>query len=105
MSFVYLFLTCATKAEAQKIAHDLLNRRLVACAKVVGTVEASFIWKGAISNNKEVLLMMESEESKCEDIESVVESLHSYETFVLSAVPVSFVSKAAKEWWRDALEE
>lgn len=98
-----LYLTCASKTESEKIAKHLLEQRLIACAKLI-PIRAAYWWHGKIENGNEILLAMESRPDLFEEIENEVASLHSYETFVLEAVPVSNVSKAASRWMDDNLK-
>lgn len=104
MTFVQLFLTCEDRAEAQTIADALLEQKLIACAKILGSIESSFWWKSAIEKSSEVPLMMESHESRCTKIEEAIKPLHSYDTFVLTAVPMVYISAKARAWLQDSLE-
>lgn len=97
MQLIQLWLTCADKKEANKIAKTLLDEQLIVCAKQL-PVSADFIWGGEVDHNEEILLVMDSKEDLFEQIESEVARLHSYETFVLQAIPVIKMSKNAKKW-------
>lgn len=101
--FTQFWLTCANAVEATKIAQVLLERHLVACAKQV-LVSADFIWKDEIDHNDEVLLIMDSREDLFEEVEAEVKKLHSYETFVLQAIPVLKVSDDAVVWLNESLK-
>lgn len=96
-AFCQLWLTCADKVEATKIAKALLEQKLIVCAKQA-PVSADFLWKGEVDHNEEVLLIMDSREDLFEAVEAVVKKLHSYETFVLHAIAFAKISKAAKKW-------
>ena len=96
-SFCQLWLTCADNKEADKIANTLLVKYLVACAKQI-PVKSDFRWQGKIENSKEVVLVMDSKLDLFEKVEAEVAKIHSYETFVLQAVPVVKISKEAEEW-------
>ena len=95
--FCYLYLTCKDSEEAHKISTTLLQKRLVACAKQV-QITSNYLWEGKIEHSKEVLLIMESALSLFDEIEDKVAKLHSYDTFVLEALPVNKVSQIAQEW-------
>lgn len=97
-----LWLTCKDKSEAGAIAKELLNKRLIACAKELN-VSSNFIWKGNTENSTEVLLIMDSTEDLFSQVEEVVAKIHSYETFVLQAVPITYTSGRAKEWAEEVL--
>lgn len=100
--FIELFLTCENRAEAGKIAQALLEQHLVACVKFE-TVHSTFWWKGKLEEGDEVKLSMLSRAENFEKIEAEVAKLHSYETFVLKATPLSHVSKKATEWLRETI--
>lgn len=102
MKFIFLFLTCADQIEANTIARALLEKRLVACVKMM-PIAATFLWQGAIESSNEILLLMESEESKFKQIEGAVRSLHSYKTLVLTATALSHVSTGVAEWLCESL--
>lgn len=102
MKFCQLWLTCEDKAEATKIAKALLDKRLVVCAKQL-PVSADFIWYGKVDQNEEILLVMESREDLFDKVEAEVEKIHSYETFVLQAIPFVNVSKKAQKWLEENL--
>lgn len=92
-----LFLTCANSQEAALISRTLLEEKLIACAKLV-PVNSCYLWKGNIENSDEVLIVMESEESKFKEIEKIVKGLHSYEQFVLIGFPVTQMAAGVDDW-------
>lgn len=103
-NFCQLWLTCENTVEADTIAQALLELKLIVCAKQT-SVDSHFLWKGEKVSNQETLLVMDSREDLFEKVEKEVTKLHSYETFVLQAIPVSNVSKEAKTWLQTELEK
>ncbi|HEY1835930.1 MAG TPA: divalent-cation tolerance protein CutA [Candidatus Saccharimonadales bacterium] len=101
--FVELILTCVDRAEAQRIASALLNKRLINCAKLV-PVESMFWWQGKIESEKEMLLIMESAEDLFDEVETEIAKLHSYDTFVLQAIPARRSSQGALKWLNEELK-
>lgn len=97
LDFIELFLTCEDQAEATKVAKALLSKHLIACAKQL-PVSADYWWEGEVEHANEVLLVMESRTDLFEQVEAEVATLHSYETFVLEAVPLTRISKRAHVW-------
>lgn len=100
--FCQLWLTCTDKKEATKIANTLLVKQLVACTHIL-PVSSSFRWQGKIKSDQEVLLIMDSRQDLFDEVEGEVAKLHSYDTFVLEAVPVKIVSKKAERWLKGEL--
>jgi len=99
-----LFLTCANNKEADKIAKALLKNQLIVCSKKT-PVSSSFLWQGKIDSSKEVLLIMDSVESKFKQIEKQVKKLHSYDTPVLVSLPISQASSGVATWMKKELNE
>jgi periplasmic divalent cation tolerance protein len=94
---VILYLTCADTKEADKIGQELLNKKLVVCVRQIN-VRSSYWWEDKISNDDEVLLMMESGEELFEKINKVVAKLHSYEQYVLTMTKVDKTTRGVEEW-------
>lgn len=101
---ILLFLTCANKTEAEKIAKTLLDKKLIICAKITDRINSHFLWKGITENAEETLLMMDSHESKFDDIEKTVKELHSYELFNLTALNITQMSRGVKNWLEEDLK-
>ena len=104
MKMTLLHLTCTNMEEADNIAHVLIEKRLIVCAEK-SSITSSFMWKGKIEGGSEVLLVMETDEVLFEEIETEVRKIHSYDTFVLLATPVSKSSKGVKEWMEESLKK
>lgn len=95
--YCQLWLTCEDKAEANKIARSLLEKHLIACARQV-PVTSDYLWEGKIDHSEEIMIMMESRLSLFDKVEREVSKLHSYDSFVLEAAPVSRISRKAASW-------
>jgi periplasmic divalent cation tolerance protein len=101
---VIFYLTCADEEEAKKIGNTLLKAKLVTCVRR-SSVNSSYWWDGKINHDDEVLLMMESVEEKFDAIEALVRKNHSYDEFVLTAIPVAKTTPGVKKWLTDTLSE
>lgn len=104
MKLSILFLTCANNKEADKIAVVLLEKKLVFCVKKQ-PVSSSSLWKGKIESSDEILLIIESLEDNFKKIDKEVSKLHSYDTYVLMALPVTQTTKDVEDWVKDELEK
>ena len=94
---IELVLTCGSWQQAQRIVDSLLEQKLIACAEFI-EVRSRYHWKAKIQDDKEIRLVMETAEHLFERIETEVRKLHSYEVFVLQAIPISRISEAAGTW-------
>lgn len=103
MKPILVFLTCANKKEADKIIRILLSKRLIVCAKS-SPVTSSFLWKQKMSASKEILVIMDTSEELYSEIEKEIKRVHSYETFVIMAIPVVKTSEAVRKWLQTELK-
>lgn len=101
-NFVELVLSCGSWQEAQKIADVLLEQHLVACVEFF-EIKSKYWWKRELEEGTEIKLIMHSAEHLFDKVEAEVKKLHSYETFVLQALPIVHVSKEAKLWLEEVL--
>lgn len=102
MKIILLTLTCSTRDEALIIANSLLAKKLVACIKMI-PVTSHYIWRNTLEKSEEVLLIMESIETYFHTIEEEVRKLHSYQTFVLLAEPITQCSQGVEAWMKETL--
>jgi len=101
---IILYLTCANEDEAKTIGGALLEARLITCVRR-SSVSSSYWWGGKINHDNEILLMMESLEEKFDEIEAKVTKLHSYEEYVLTAIPVLKTTPGVLHWLDDTLNK
>lgn len=104
MEMNILLLTCANENEAIKISRTLLEKMLIICAKRF-PISSSFLWKGKVEESDEILLVMDSLVENFNEINIEIKKIHSYETFVLTSLPVSQTTKEVEDWARDELKK
>jgi len=97
-SYVVVMVTTSNKEEAEKIAHCLLDEKLVACANIFGPVLSLFWWSGKVERADEYVLLMKSRLDLFEKLSETVRALHSYEVPEIIALPIVKGSKAYMEW-------
>jgi periplasmic divalent cation tolerance protein len=74
------FVTCASLAEARRIAKAAVGAGLAACVNVVSApVESVYRWKGKVARAREFLLVMKTTARKAGELEKEVQRLHSYQ--------------------------
>ena len=90
--------TAATKTDAQAIAHAVIERRLAACAQVIGPITSTYWWQGQIETADEWLCVMKSRQDLYEPLEQAIRQVHPYEVPEILAVPVAEGSQDYLEW-------
>jgi periplasmic divalent cation tolerance protein len=101
--FIMVYVTTASKAEAEKIAQTLLEENLIACANILGPVSSHFHWKGKIDSSEEFLMILKSRVDLFAVLEQRVRALHSYEVPEILAVPIVEGSKGYFDWMNSVL--
>ena len=82
-------ITTADKKDViEKIGRDLVEKRLVACAQILGPIQSIYRWKGVMENADEWLLFMKSRASLYPAIESEIKRQHPYEVPEIIALPI-----------------
>jgi periplasmic divalent cation tolerance protein len=103
MTNIMVFMTTATKQEAQKIVRSLLDKHFIACANILGPLESQFWWQEKIDKAKEFLVLMKSDEKLFEKISKTIKDIHSYEIPEILAFPIIKGWAPYLEWLNDAL--
>jgi periplasmic divalent cation tolerance protein len=80
--------TCATEADAERLARALVEGRLAACVTVVPGVRSFYPWKGETESSAEFLLIVKTSRELFPELRAEMEKLHPYEVPELLALPV-----------------
>ena len=101
MEYCVIFVTCASREEAEKISGLLLDGRLIACANIVDGVRSVFCWQGKRENALEVLLILKTRKALFEDVARTVRGAHSYSVPEIIALPVVEGNAEYLRWIKD----
>src|ERR1035438_329145 len=80
--------TCATEADAERLARALVAGRLAACVNVAPGVRSFYHWKGEIESGAEFLLIIKTSRDLFPALSAEMAKLHPYEMPELLALPV-----------------
>ncbi len=90
--------TTGNREDAERIARSLVERRLAACAQVVGPIRSIYRWQGEIETAEEWQLWAKTQRGLYERVEQAIRSAHPYEVPEILALPVAAGSAAYLEW-------
>ncbi len=76
---IQIVTTASDRKIIEKIGRELIEKRLIACAQIVGPIQSIYRWKGKVEDTNEWLLLMKSRESLYSAIEAEFKRLHPYE--------------------------
>jgi|SRR4026208_135280 periplasmic divalent cation tolerance protein len=103
MDFVIILSTAGTLEEAEKIAQELVQKRMVACVNIVPAIRSVYRWKEEIQKDNEVLMVMKTARDQFEIVEKTIRSLHSYEVPEVISFPLENGSKGYLQWLESSL--
>lgn len=80
--------TCSSPREAERIAREVVEKKLAACVNIVTGMRSVYRWQGAIQEEGEVLLLIKSSRALFNDLRAQIEKMHSYEVPEIIATPI-----------------
>ncbi len=99
-----VLVTCSSRAEAQRIAREIISRRLAACANLLEIpVRSVYRWKGKVEKAREFLLLIKTSARRLSALEVEVERLHSYDVPEFIALPIVAGSPKYLRWLAESL--
>jgi periplasmic divalent cation tolerance protein len=102
---VVAVLTTAPSAEvADRIGTTLVEERLAACANVLPGVSSVFRWKGEVSREAEVFVVLKTTAARLTDLRRRLVELHPYEVPEMLAFDVREGHTPYLEWVRAEVE-
>jgi len=90
--------TTASRAAARSIARAVVDRRLAACAQIVGPIESTYRWQGKVETAREWLCLMKTTQTRCRELIAAVEAIHPYDTPEIVALPIVAGSRRYLDW-------
>jgi periplasmic divalent cation tolerance protein len=94
-----VMVTCASSAEANRIARAVVEARLAACVNILpGNVTSVYRWKNKVESAKERLLLIKTSRKHLEKLRAIVKKLHSYEIPEFIAVKIEAGSSEYLAW-------
>jgi periplasmic divalent cation tolerance protein len=85
--YVVAYTTFADRAEALRMAQDLVDRNLVACAQI-HEIASVYRWQGNVEEATEFILTLKTAASRVDALKAHVLANHSYEVPEFLVVPV-----------------
>jgi periplasmic divalent cation tolerance protein len=95
---IQVFTTTDTRESAEKIATELVNKRLAACTQVIGPLTSSYRWEGQLEKSEEWLCIIKTRMAKYGEVERFIKEIHGYDVPEILALPVVAGNQAYLEW-------
>lgn len=102
--YIVVLVTAASEKEGEKMAQALVKEKLAACANIVSGLKSVFRWKGKISTDEEVLLLIKTKDRLFEKLKKRVIELHSYEIPEIIALGILAGHEKYLDWLKKETE-
>ncbi len=97
MKLIAVVTTVGQLDEARRIARELVERKLAACAQI-SEIESCYTWKGAIEHDKEYQVLFKTTSDRYDAVEQAIREMHSYELPAIHAYAFEHVLTPYGEW-------
>jgi len=98
VSYIQVVTTTARREEAERIARELVEARLAACAQIVGPIISTYRWQGKIETGEEWQCWAKTRGELFARVEEAIRRIHPYEVPEILAVPVVAGSASYLAW-------
>ena len=96
--YIQVITAIEKRADAEKIANAMVEKRLAACVQIVGPIVSTYWWKGNIESAEEWLCIIKSKKSLYDELEKAIKEIHPYETPEIFALSIAAGSKDYLKW-------
>jgi periplasmic divalent cation tolerance protein len=101
--FLQVTTTTDSGPVAERIANELVNRRLAGCVQIIGPIQSVYRWQGNVERAEEWLLLIKTAADRYTAVEATIRELHSYEVPEIIATPIVAGSGAYLAWLGEQL--
>ena len=96
--YVAIYSTFASMSDAKKLAHQLAEKKLVACVNLIPKVISIYRWKNEVQEDEEVIFWCKTQEKHVEHIKEMFDQYHAYELPALAVYPIHTGSANYLQW-------
>jgi len=90
------------QATAERLARELVQRRLAACVNILAPCASTYRWQGAVETANEVPVFIKTLDHRYDKVEAAIRELHPYELPEIVAVPVVAALAEYAGWIADS---
>jgi periplasmic divalent cation tolerance protein len=90
--------TLATMAEAERLAHGMVEAKLAVCVQIDTGTKSLYRWEGKVEKTPEVRIWVKFTKDKASEIEAWLAAHHPYDTPQWVAVSAEIVAEKYLSW-------
>ncbi len=97
---VFVYVTARDRDEALALGRAAVAAGLAACANILDGVQAIYRWQGAITEDREALLILKTRAAQEAPLTELLRNSHSYEVPCIVSLPIQGGNSAYLDWIR-----
>ena len=86
---IVVFTTAGSEEEAKKISQGLVQKKLAYCVNTIPSIQSTYHWEGKLCVDKELLLIIKTQEKKFTALKTWILENHSYDVPEVIALPIT----------------
>lgn len=94
---LFVFTTVATREDARRLARDLVELRLAACAQI-SAIESVYRWQGEVEEAPEYRVLFKTVDSRYAEVQAAILERHPYELPALYALRAEHAEPRFADW-------
>ena len=99
-----VFSSCPDAETANRIANDLVERRLAACVNIIPGATSVYRWEGRVVTATEQVLLIKTHQQMLHSLQEALLESHPYDTPELVSVHIDNGLPAYLAWLEDSLD-
>jgi periplasmic divalent cation tolerance protein len=98
MSTLLVFTNLPDRAAAEKLAGELISRRLAACVNILAPCRSVYRWQNDLHQDEEHPVLIKTTVARYAALEEAIRAAHPYELPEIVAVPIERGLPAYLDW-------
>lgn len=98
MMYVSIYSTVASLSDGKTLAHQLVEKKLVACVNLIPKVISIYRWDKEITEDEEVILWCKTQKAHVERIQDVFDQYHPYDLPAFVVYPIHSGNAKYLQW-------
>jgi periplasmic divalent cation tolerance protein len=96
--------TCPNEDVAHNIAQHLVTEKLAACVNIIPCVTSVYIWQAELQRDDEVQLLIKTDSTKFEQLNTRINELHPYDVVEVIALNIQQGDTNYLNWITESLK-
>ena len=90
--------TCPSRQVAERLAHQLVEKRCAACVNIIPGVQSVYRWQGQVAQDEEYLLVVKTTRKYFDSLSAQIADTHPYELPEVIGVSIEQGLSAYLRW-------